>query len=81
MHVREFRVWVLSFCSINFISNSGHAEEYLSFPRGIRCKGGSLDWDYGFVHTTTSPHYPQSNGEAERAVQTIEVLLKKAQYY
>ena len=32
---------------------------------------------YGFVHTFSSPRYPRSNSEAERAVQTVKNLLKK----
>lgn len=34
--------------------------------------------EFQFVHTTSSPHYPQSNGRAEKAVQTIKNLIKKA---
>ena len=36
----------------------------------------SQKWE--FIHVTSSPVYPQSNGGVERAVQTAKTLMKKA---
>jgi len=35
--------------------------------------------EYGFQHITSSPYHPEGNGEAERGVQIVKNLLKKAQ--
>ena len=34
---------------------------------------------YGFQHTTSSPRYPQSNGQTERTVKTVKQMLKQSE--
>ena len=48
-------------------SRHGDSREFANF---------STDWQ--FQHLTSSPRYPQSYGEVERAVQTMKMVLNKS---
>ncbi|XP_055888269.1 uncharacterized protein K02A2.6-like [Biomphalaria glabrata] len=56
-------------------------------PREVICDNGpsfacqeflKFSKSWGFKHITSSPRFPQSNGMAERAIQTVKQLLNKA---
>ena len=34
--------------------------------------------EYSFTHTTSSPHYPQSNGQVESTVKAVKQLLNRS---
>ena len=46
-------------------------------PQFISQEFSSFCKQYEIKHTTSTPRYPQSNGESERAVRTIKNILKK----
>ena len=48
-------------------------------PVVVRSDNGPQFASKAFQHITSSPKYPQSNGEAERMVKTIKEMLKKAE--
>ena len=47
-------------------------------PQYASCEFTKFTSEWGFEHVTSSPTYPQSSGLAERTVQTIKQLMKKA---
>ena len=47
-------------------------------PQFVSQEFKRFEKDYGFSHVTSSPRFPQSNGQAERAIQTVKKLIKKS---
>ena len=50
---------------------SDNGPQFTSFSQFVKT--------YDFQHVTSSPFYPQSNGLAERTVQTVKALLRDAE--
>ena len=61
---------------------SEHGVPELLFTDGGPCYSSREFRDFakswGIRHVISSPHYPQSNGFVERAIQTIKLTMKKA---
>ena len=70
---------VIETCKSQF-SRHGIPNELISDngPQFSSHKFHQFSIQYQFKHKTSSPYHPQSNGKAERAVQTIKSLLQRS---
>ena len=67
-------------CLIDLFSNEGFLKEIISDNGSPFNSQEFADYlsSHGIKHTTSSPHYPQSNGFIEHHIQTVKNLLYKA---
>ena len=64
----------------SILSRHGKCQKMISDngPQYISDEFAKFAFEWEFNHTTSSPKHAQSNGLAERAVQTLKQLVKKA---
>ena len=65
---------------ISIFARHGIPETVIS-DNGPQCASYEFAWyasEEGFIHVTSRPRYPQSNGKAERTVQNFKAMLKKS---
>jgi hypothetical protein len=67
---------MINFCKAAF-SRHGIPEEVISDNPFNSALFRKFARDYGFIHTTSSPRYPQSNGFVEAGVKIVKSLLSK----
>ena len=67
-------------CLIDLFANEGYPREIISDNGSPFNSQEFTDYfsSHGVRHTTSSPHYPQSNGLIESQIQTVKNLLYKA---
>ena len=74
-----------SLCTINVLKSifarHGVPEEVMSDngPQYDSAEFANFAKDYGFTHVTSSPGFPRANGAAERSVQTLKAMIRKAE--
>ena len=59
------------------LATHGIPEQVFS-DNGLQFSCAEFANTWGFVHSTSSPRYPQSNGLAEKGVQTTKRIIMKA---
>ena len=66
-------------CLIDFFANEGYPREIISDNGSLFNSQEFAEFlsSHGVRHTTSSLHYPQSNGFIEHQIQTIKNLLNK----
>uniref|UniRef100_H3AHC6 Integrase catalytic domain-containing protein n=1 Tax=Latimeria chalumnae TaxID=7897 RepID=H3AHC6_LATCH len=78
-HLPDMMSQITINCLKNVFARWGCSDELVTDngPQLVGKAFKEFEHQYNFNHITTNPHYPQANGEAERAMQTAKRILKQ----